>query len=92
MGTAAEEWRGILLMMSAINQPADAWRDALQLNRFDNGNTKTNVLYWIATRPPAGSAPSELPAFTPPPLTTPPVPKPLSSSSITAPQPLPPPR
>ena len=67
MGTAAEEWRGILLMMSAINQPADAWRDALQLNRFDNGNTKTNVLYWIATRPPAGSAPSELPAFPPPP-------------------------
>ena len=50
MGSATEQWRGILVMMAAINQPEDAWKNAFLLTLFDNGNTKTNVLYWIATR------------------------------------------
>ena len=28
-----------------------AYDEALQLTGFDDGNTKTNTLYWIATRP-----------------------------------------
>ena len=54
MATAVEQWRGILLMMSAVNSPAAAWQAASTLVLFDNGNTKTNLLYWVATRPAAG--------------------------------------
>lgn len=55
MDTATEQWRGILLMMAAVNQPDDAWKNAHLLQLFDNGNTLTNVLYWIATRPTPGT-------------------------------------
>lgn len=61
MDTATEQWRGILLMMAAINQPADAWKNANLLTLFDNGNSKTNVLYWIATRPSDPSDRSDAP-------------------------------
>jgi len=50
MATAVEQWRGILLMMSAVNSPEAAWQAASTLVLFDNGNTKTNLLYWVATR------------------------------------------
>jgi len=60
MDTAIEQWRGILLMMAAVLQPADAWRNANLLTLYDNGNTRTNVLYWVATRPPKGDAPVAL--------------------------------
>ena len=56
MDTATEQWRGILLMMAAINQPDDAWKNAHLLTLFDNGNSLTNVLYWIATRPAPSAA------------------------------------
>ena len=37
-------------MMAAINQPDDAWKNAKLLTLFDNGNSRTNVYWWIATR------------------------------------------
>ena len=49
-GRAVPEWRGILIMGFALLDPAAAWRAALELTRFDNGNTRTNELWWIATR------------------------------------------
>ena len=48
--SASDQWRGILLMMSAVTKADDAWKDAQQLALFDNGNSLTNVLWWIATR------------------------------------------
>jgi len=78
MDTATEQWRGILLMMSAINQPDEAWRNAFLLTLFDNGNTKTNVLYWIATRGPPSCTPPDCDetadASLPPALASPPSP------------------
>jgi len=82
MDSATEQWRGILLMMAAINQPDEAWKNAFLLTLFDNGNSKTNVLYWIATR---GKAACTLPecaleAIEPPALAVPPSP-PLSTAA-----------
>ena len=51
-GRAVPEWRGILIMGFALLDPAAAWRAALELTRWDNGNTRTNELWWIATRAP----------------------------------------
>jgi len=80
MDTATEQWRGILLMMAAINQPDDAWKNAHLLKLFDNGNSLTNVLYWIATRPTPGEKPhSATLAIADPP--SPPLQKPASRSS-----------
>jgi endo-1,3(4)-beta-glucanase len=28
-----------------------AWTEAKTLTDYDDGNTKTNTLYWLATRP-----------------------------------------
>lgn len=49
--TATEGWRGYIIMAHAIIDKVAAWTEAEQLNLFDDGNTKSNTLYWIATRP-----------------------------------------
>ena len=48
---ADEAWRGYIIMAHAIIDKEAAWNEALQLTSYDNGNTKSNTLYWIATRP-----------------------------------------
>ena len=47
----SEEWKGYIVMAHAVIDPQAAYEEALQLTRYDDGNTKTNTLYWIATRP-----------------------------------------
>lgn len=47
---AADEWRAFLIMIDAVVDPDAAWRSAQDLARYDNGNSRTNTLYWIATR------------------------------------------
>ncbi|MCA9675681.1 MAG: hypothetical protein KC464_11640, partial [Myxococcales bacterium] len=47
----AEAWRGYVVMAHAILDPDAAWTEATALTGFDDGNTATNTLYWIATRP-----------------------------------------
>ncbi|MFT7622296.1 MAG: endo-1,3(4)-beta-glucanase [Myxococcota bacterium] len=44
-------WRGLLLMEQAVIQPAQAWEAAQNLTGFDDGGSRTNTLYWMATRP-----------------------------------------
>ncbi len=34
-----------------IIDKAAAWTEVQTLTAFDNGNTLTNTLYWVATRP-----------------------------------------
>lgn len=48
--TADEAWRGYIIMAHAIIDKEAAWQEAAQLTRYDDGNTKSNTLYWIATR------------------------------------------
>ncbi len=44
-------WKGFIYMDHAVIDPKTAWEEAQGLTGFDNGNSKTNTLYWIATRP-----------------------------------------
>ena len=46
-----EGWKGFIVMAHAIIDPATAWQEAQALIGYDDGNTRTNTLYWIATRP-----------------------------------------
>ena len=46
-----EGWRGLVHMAHAIVDPAAAWTEVSALKTFDDGNTRTNALYWVATRP-----------------------------------------
>ncbi len=47
----AEGWKGFIYMEHAVVDAAAAWEEAQTLKAFDDGNTLTNTLYWIATRP-----------------------------------------
>ncbi|MCE9577395.1 MAG: hypothetical protein K8W52_29875 [Deltaproteobacteria bacterium] len=47
----AESWRGYVIMDHAILDPSAAWTEASALGSYDDGNSATNTLYWIATRP-----------------------------------------
>ena len=37
-------------MDHAIIDPDQAYEEALRLTKYDDGNTKSNTLYWVATR------------------------------------------
>jgi len=38
-------------MAHAVIDPQAAWDEAQLLTSFDDGNTKSNTYYWIASRP-----------------------------------------
>ena len=46
----SEGWKGYMTMAHAILDSEAAWTEAQQLAGWDDGNTRTNTLYWIATR------------------------------------------
>ena len=48
-----EAWEGYVVSEHAIIDPNTAWYDALSLTslKLDSGISKSQVLYWIATRP-----------------------------------------
>jgi endo-1,3(4)-beta-glucanase len=46
-----EAWRGFSYLDHAVIDPATAWTEVKTLNSFDDGNSLTNALYWVATRP-----------------------------------------
>ena len=66
----SEGWKGYVVMAHAVIDPQAAYQEALQLTSYDDGNTKSNTLWWIATRPGAGGGPTPSPGPTPP-TTTP---------------------
>ena len=37
-------------MDHAVIDPVQAYDEAMKLTKYDDGNTKSNTLYWIATR------------------------------------------
>ncbi|MEW6280714.1 MAG: glycosyl hydrolase, partial [Candidatus Eremiobacterota bacterium] len=45
-----EGWRGFVFMAHAVIDPAAAWAEVRSLTSYDDGNTETNTLYWVATR------------------------------------------
>jgi endo-1,3(4)-beta-glucanase len=48
---APQEWAGLLTMAHATVARELAWTDATALTAWDDGNSNTNTLWWIATRP-----------------------------------------
>ena len=46
----SEGWKGYVVMAHAIIDPQAAFAEALNLRDYDDGNTKSNTLWWIATR------------------------------------------
>ena len=47
----SEGWKGYIIMARAIIDKFAAFDEASQLTAYDDGNTKSNTLYWIVTRP-----------------------------------------
>lgn len=83
--TCEQQWRAFLLAADALvdDDTADAaWKASQHLFLFDDGNSKTNMLHFLATRGPALPVPPHLPSrpsmFSHPPL--PSCPPPISNS------------
>jgi endo-1,3(4)-beta-glucanase len=55
MSTAASVatpgWQGFLYMAHAVVDRSAAWAEVNTLTGWDDGNSKTNALWWVATRP-----------------------------------------
>jgi endoglucanase Acf2 len=56
----ADQWKGLIELARAVLDPRQAFQALLPLaqNRidgFDAGNSLTNSLYWVATRPPVST-------------------------------------
>jgi len=51
-------WKGYVYMAHATFNNAAAFAQAQTLKSFDSGNTYTNTLWWIATRPKTSSGPT----------------------------------
>ncbi len=48
---AGEGWKGFIFLAHSIFDKATAWQEAGTLTGYDDGNSLTNTLYFIATRP-----------------------------------------
>uniref|UniRef100_H3H0L4 glucan endo-1,3-beta-D-glucosidase n=1 Tax=Phytophthora ramorum TaxID=164328 RepID=H3H0L4_PHYRM len=46
-----DRWKGYAYLDLAIIDPVDAWTKVQNMSFFDDGSSRTNSLYWIATRP-----------------------------------------
>ncbi len=46
-----EGWRGFIHMARGVIDREAAWNDAQTLTGYDDGNSRSNTLYWLATRP-----------------------------------------
>jgi len=46
----SDDWKAFILLSGAIVNKQSAWSTVQQLRYFDNGNTMTNALYFVATR------------------------------------------
>ncbi|CAM9323676.1 unnamed protein product [Ectocarpus sp. 4 AP-2014] len=53
------QWAGFIYLAASVVLPVEAWANLTALDIFDNGNSKTNSLYWIATRPSGAEAYNE---------------------------------
>ena len=47
-----DEWRGFLFGTQCVVDEQQAWNNIQGLTSFDGGNTRTNLMYFCATRPP----------------------------------------
>lgn len=50
-----DEWRGFLIGTRCVSEPNEAWKQIRALTSFDGGNTRSNLMYFCATRPVSSS-------------------------------------
>ena len=79
----SEAWKGYVVMAHAVIDPQAAYSEALGLTGFDDGNTKSNTLWWISTRPGMGGGPTEPPGPTDPTDPTDPTSAPTTTTAST---------
>jgi endo-1,3(4)-beta-glucanase len=48
---ATQGWQGLLYMAHAAVDPLAAWSEVTPLTAWDDGNSNTNTLWWVASRP-----------------------------------------
>lgn len=48
--TLSDAWRNFIVGFEAVIDKESAWSNAQTITEWDDGNSKTNELYWIATR------------------------------------------
>jgi endo-1,3(4)-beta-glucanase len=48
---AGQDWAGLLYMAHATIAREAAWSEVLPLTAYDDGNSRTNTLWWVASRP-----------------------------------------
>ncbi|CAI5532835.1 unnamed protein product [Closterium sp. Naga37s-1] len=51
-GAATDEWRGFVWALQALYDPQGARANIAALGAFDDGNSKTNMLWWLASNMP----------------------------------------
>lgn len=49
--TISNGWKNIVYCAHAVIDKSTAWTEVQTLGGYDDGNSKTNTLYWVATRP-----------------------------------------
>jgi endo-1,3(4)-beta-glucanase len=49
--SAAPQWAGLLAMGHAVADREAAWTAVSSLGAWDDGNSRTNALWWVASRP-----------------------------------------
>jgi len=54
-GDTTDEWKGFLYGTHCVIDSRAAWKEIGKLVTFDGGNTRSNLMYFCATRPPQGS-------------------------------------
>lgn len=50
-GDITDEWKGFLYGTHCVIDSTAAWQEILGLTSFDGGNTRSNLMYFCATRP-----------------------------------------
>ncbi|GMH38802.1 hypothetical protein BSKO_06700 [Bryopsis sp. KO-2023] len=79
----SEWWKGYIVMAHAIFAKDAAWGELRALQEFDLGNSATNAMYWIATRPSTGSKRLTIPALPQPTQGKPQLEKKVGHASLT---------
>merc|ERR1712130_361139 len=49
-GIYRDSWKGFIYMDHAVIAPDVAWKEIQKIKHFDDGNSRTNAMWWIATR------------------------------------------
>lgn len=50
-GGYSDDWKVRIYMGHAVIEPTSAWNEIKGIKKFDDGDSRTNAMWWVATRP-----------------------------------------